>query len=105
MLHTTKGAKGWCPFIVFRLTCPPPFISDTLLHLARTLTVSTEQLGYWQGEDTEHVVLLSAIEDSSGKVFAVVNDPTFNVPITLLMDELLLAWPDRDNYFAVIRRK
>ena len=36
---------------------------------------------------------------------AIVNDPAFDAPITILVDELLLAWIERDNYLIEIRQK
>jgi hypothetical protein len=67
--------------------------------------VQTGSLTHWQGEDTQHVVLLAATEDSNGVLYAVVNDPAFPEPITIRMDELLIAWTERDNRFVTIRRK
>lgn len=68
------------------------------------MEVSTAQLTHWHGEESQHVVLLTAIQgDIDGT--ATINDPAFDAPMNLPMNELILAWLDRDNYFATIRRK
>ena len=67
--------------------------------------VQTNQMAYWNGEATAHVVLLAAIQDDAGKQYAIVNDPAFDRPKTALMGELLLAWDDMQNFYATIRRK
>jgi hypothetical protein len=67
--------------------------------------VATEQLAYWQGEVSQHVVLLAAVQDDDGIEWATINDPAFDAPLTVRMDELLAAWQERDNCFIAIRRK
>ena len=67
--------------------------------------VQTNQMAYWNGEATAHVVLLAATQDDAGKQYAIVNDPAFDGPKTVLMGELILAWDDMQNLCATIRRK
>ena len=62
------------------------------------------QLTHWHGEESQHVVLLIAIQGDIDGI-ATINDPAFDAPMNLPMNELILAWLDRDNYFATIRRK
>lgn len=67
--------------------------------------VATEYLTYWIDESTAHVVVLAAITGDDDREYAIVNDPAFNAPVRVAMDELLIAWTERQNYFAIIQRK
>lgn len=63
------------------------------------LFVRTGQLVYWE-IDTQHAVLLSGYDGSD----AVLNDPAFPLPQRTSFDELMLAWDEFGNAFALITR-
>ena len=83
-------------------------ISDLLAALNEGIPpiveVSTAQLTHWHGEESQHVVLLAAIQDGDNSI-AIINDPNAAAPMTLPMNELMNAWIERDNYYTTIRRK
>ena len=62
------------------------------------IEVATGFLSYWN-EDTDHVIVL-AVSDGED---AVVLDPAFGAPRSLKLNELALAWMERDNYFIEMR--
>jgi hypothetical protein len=62
------------------------------------LSVFTGELPYWNVE-TSHALILTGVE---GEV-AYVNDPAFASPLDVGLGDLLLAWGERDNSFALIQ--
>lgn len=60
--------------------------------------IRTGQLSYWQ-EDTQHALVVRGYD---GPHF-LVNDPAFpDGPQTVLVDELILAWDEFDNAYALL---
>ncbi|MBI1882041.1 MAG: C39 family peptidase [Chloroflexi bacterium] len=60
--------------------------------------IRTGQLSYWT-EDTQHAVLVSGYDGSD----LLLNDPAFpNAPQRVSADELLLAWDEFDNSYAIL---
>ena len=60
--------------------------------------IRTDQLSYWQ-EDTQHALVVRGYD---GLNF-LVNDPAFpNAPQAILADELVLAWDEFDNTYALL---
>lgn len=86
----------------------PGNLEDLLLALAQgippILEVRTGELPYW-GEDTYHVVLVTSIDKMNGFNVSQINDPAFPLPQQVPMDELQLAWDERDNYFVTVKRR
>jgi ABC-type bacteriocin/lantibiotic exporter with double-glycine peptidase domain len=61
--------------------------------------VNTDELPYWQGEDTYHAVVVVGFEDR----YLLLNDPYFDQsPQTVDEDEFLLAWSEHDFRYALI---
>lgn len=62
--------------------------------------IRTQQLSYW-AEDTQHAVLLSGYDGSD----LLIHDPAFpEAPRRVPSDELLLAWDEFDNTYALLHR-
>ena len=72
------------------------------------LPVATRQLSYWR-EDTYHVVLLAGIDDIDNPNIddrpVLIYDPARDEPMTIRLDELMLAWDDMENYFALLKQQ
>jgi hypothetical protein len=63
------------------------------------IEVRTNQLPHWD-EDTFHVVLLTGVEGNA----AYISDPAFDIPVTVSVGNLLLAWDETDDYFTLIEQ-
>lgn len=62
--------------------------------------IRTGQLSYWQ-EDTQHALVVRGYDGPH----LLVNDPAFpDAPQTVLADELMLAWDEFDNAYALLTR-
>ena len=62
--------------------------------------VRTSQLSYWQ-EDTQHALVVRGYDGPH----LLVNDPAFSDALqTVLADELMLAWDEFDNAYALLTR-
>ena len=60
--------------------------------------VRTGQLSYWQ-EDTQHALVVCGYDSPH----FLVNDPALpDAPQTVLADELMLAWDEFDNAYALL---
>jgi hypothetical protein len=60
--------------------------------------IRTDQLSYW-AKDTQHAVLVSGYDGSD----LLLNDPAFSdAPQRVSADELLLAWDEFDNSYAIL---
>ena len=60
--------------------------------------IRTGQLSYWQ-EDTQHALVVRGYDGPH----LLVNDPAFpDAPQTVLADELMLAWDEFDNAYALL---
>lgn len=62
------------------------------------LSVFTAELPYWNVESL-HALVLTGIRDE----IAFVNDPAFPEPMQVSLNDLLLAWDERDNSIAFIQ--
>lgn len=62
--------------------------------------IRTGSLPYWS-EDTQHAVVVSGFDES----YLWLNDPAFPAaPQKVLADELMLAWDEFDNAYALLTR-
>ena len=62
--------------------------------------IRTSELSYWQ-EDTQHALVVRGYEESH----LLVNDPAFPDALrTVPADELMLAWDEFDNAYALLTR-
>jgi ABC-type bacteriocin/lantibiotic exporter with double-glycine peptidase domain len=69
-------------------------------HIPPIVFVRTGQLAYWQ-EDTQHALVVRGYDGPR----LLLNDPAFpDAPKTVLADELMLAWDEFDNAYALITR-
>ena len=60
--------------------------------------IRTSQLSYWH-EDTQHALVVCGYDDTH----FLVNDPAFSdAHQTVLADELMLAWDEFDNAYALL---
>jgi hypothetical protein len=62
--------------------------------------IRTSQLSYWR-EDTQHALVVSGYNGPH----LLVNDPAFSeAPQSVLADEIMLAWDEFDNAYALLTR-
>jgi len=61
--------------------------------------VRTDQLPYWT-VDTQHALLVSGYDEET----FLLNDPAFSAPQCVTILELMLAWDEFDNRYALIAR-
>ena len=77
--------------------------NDLRAALARNLPpivfVRTDQLPYWT-VDTQHALLVSGYDEET----FLLNDPAFSAPQCVTILELMLAWDEFDNRYALITR-
>jgi ABC-type bacteriocin/lantibiotic exporter with double-glycine peptidase domain len=86
--------------LIQRNGTPPELIQAIDNGTPPILFVRTRQLAYWQ-KDTQHAVLLCGYD---GPDF-LLNDPAFpNSPQRVNSDELMLAWDEFDNVYAILTR-
>jgi hypothetical protein len=62
--------------------------------------VSTAPLPYWT-VDTQHALLVSGYDEET----FMVNDPAFSEPRHVSTLELVLAWDEFDNRYALLRKR
>ena len=66
------------------------------------ISIQTAELSYWHGHASRHAVVVVGIEDQDAKVL----DPAFPAsPVSVPLDELMLAWDEMDNAYAVLSRR
>jgi len=66
------------------------------------VAVDTRQLPYWE-ETSAHAIVLAGVTGESSTRLALIHDPAFPQPVTVSLGDLLLAWDDLQNVYAVVR--
>ena len=97
---------------LWRITCREGTEADLLQALSENalpvLAVNTSQLPYWQSP-SQHVIVLADMEAGATQNLhermAVVHDPAFPEPLHVSMGDVLLAWDEMQNFYALIQRK
>ncbi len=97
---------------LWRITCRAGTEEDLLRALSENaaplLAVNTSQLPYWHST-TQHVIVLAGIDDAPPQDLhermALVHDPAFSEPLRVSLGDVLLAWDEMDNFYALIERK
>ena len=79
-------------------------LSDIILAIDQNtppiIFLRTGELSYWQS-DTQHAVVVVGYDNDD----LLLNDPAFqNAPQRVLADELMLAWDELDNFYALLTR-
>ena len=96
---------------VWRITCREGAETDLLRTLSDdvlpVLAVNTSQLPYWHNT-TQNAIVLAEIDNSPNQNLhermAVVYDPAFSEPMCVSMGDVLMAWDEMDNFYALIER-
>lgn len=79
----------------------PVLLVDALArNVPPIVEVDTRFLSYWD-EACLHVILIAAMGDDS----VLIHDPAFDEPKTIHLDDLLLAWIEKDNQTILIERR
>ena len=94
---------------VWRITCREGAEADLLRALGDdvlpVLAVNTSQLPYWHST-TQHAIVLAEIDNNPNQNLhermAVVYDPAFFEPMHVSMGDVLMAWDEMDNFYALI---
>ncbi len=80
-----------------------PILRDALNHnLPIILFIRAGEWAYWQGHKSQHAIVLVGLDDSAQTAY-VLGPAMPPAPLGVPLDELMLAWDETDNAYAVLR--